>query len=158
MKAQDASKHARDDDGATSMQADEDDRVADFLRGMASAGASSRDIAEAITVAFGGIDQVLMPIIGARGVAALYKRSVHLVGQTHPWLPHAGEGIPTAMDLAALTTQLAQRTADEAAAVGALLLQTLHRLLGSLVGPSLTERLLRPVWITFLSGSSAQSL
>jgi hypothetical protein len=141
---------------AMSMQSQERDRIAAFLEGSVSAGASSKDVAEAVAAAFRGIDQALMPIIGPRGVAALYTRSVHLARQAHVWFPHSAEGAPTTMDLAALTAALAQQTADDAAAAGVRLLQTFHGLLSSLIGASLTERLLRPVWATFLSGPSAQ--
>ena len=117
-----------------SMQSQERDRIAAFLEGSVSAGASSQDVAEAVAAAFRGIDQALLPIIGPRGVAALYKRSVHLARQAHPWLPHSAEGVPTTMDLAALTVGLAQQTADDAAAAGVQLLQTFHGLLSSLFG------------------------
>ena len=43
----------------------------------------------------------------------------------------------------------------EAATVGAALLQSFHELLGSLVGPSLTERLLRSLWDRPLSDPPA---
>jgi hypothetical protein len=88
-------------------------------------------------------------------VAALYKRSVHLTSQTHPWLAGTHEGITTATDVASLTSLFARQTSAEAAAAGTLMLQTFCGLLSALIGPSLTERLLRPVWATFLSGSSA---
>ena len=138
------------------MHSQESDGAAAFLSRMASDGASSRQIAGAVTSAFQGIDQALTPIIGKRGVAALYKRTVHLAGRTHSWLAVPMEGVPTAMDVAALTGALEARTAADAAAAGALLLQTFHDLLTTLVGPSLTERLLRPVWAALLSGPSAK--
>jgi hypothetical protein len=155
MRAHDPSKQSPDVD-VKSTQSQERDRIAAFLEGMVPAGASSQDIAEAVAAAFRGIDQALMPIVGVRGVAALYKRSLHLARLTHPWLPHSGEGVATTMDLAALTTDLAKHTADDAAAAGVQLLHTFHGLLSGLIGPSLTERLLRPVWATFLSGRSAR--
>jgi len=138
------------------MQSQESDGIAAFLSRTASDGASSRQIASAVTSAFQGIDQALTPIIGKRGVAALYKRTVHLAGRTHSWLAVPMEGVPTAMDVAALAGALEARTAADAAAAGTLLLQTFHELLTTLVGPSLTERLLRPVWTVFLSGPSAK--
>jgi hypothetical protein len=41
---------------------------------------------------------------------------------------------------------LAQRSSEEAAAAGNGFLTTFHGLLSGLIGPSLTERLLRDVW------------
>jgi hypothetical protein len=54
-----------------------------------------------------------------------------------------------------LTSLLARQTGADAAAAGALVLQTFHDLLASLVGPSLAERLLRPAWAILMSGPSA---
>ncbi len=130
--------------------------IAALLAGAVSDGASSRQVAGMVTSAFRGIDQALTPIIGTRGVAALYTRSMHLARQTHPWLPRSREGVHPAMDVTALTTELALQTAAAAAAAGGQLLHTFCELLISLIGPSLSDRLLRPVWATLLSGASAQ--
>lgn len=135
---------------------EESAEISAFLAGAASDGASSRQVAEMVASAFRSIDEALTPIIGQRGVAALYKRSMHLASQTHPWLPRSREGVHPAVDVAALTTELALQTAAAAAAAGGQLLQTFCELLISLIGSSLTERLLRTVWATFLSGPSVQ--
>ncbi len=138
------------------MQSQERDPIAAFLEGTVSAGASSQEVAEVIAAAFQSIDQILVPIVGQRGMAALYKRTLHLARPTCPWLPLTPEGIPTGIDIAALTTELAKRTAADAAAAGTRLLQIFQALLTTLIGESLTERLLRSVWATFLSGPSAR--
>ncbi len=135
---------------------EESAEISAFLAGAASDGASPRQVAEMVASAFRSIDEALTPIIGQRGVAALYKRSMHLASQTHPWLPRSREGVHPAVDVAALTTELALQTAAAAAAAGGQLLQTFCELLISLIGSSLTERLLRTVWATFLSGPSVQ--
>ena len=144
------------DPDTPSRQSQERDRIAAFLEGTVSAGASSQEVAEVIAAAFQGIDQLLVPIIGQRGMAALYKRTLHLARPACPWLPVTPEGVPTGMDVATLTTELAKRTAADVAAAGTQLLQTFHALLTNLIGESLTERLLRPVWATILSGPSAR--
>lgn len=138
------------------MQNHESDGIAACLSGAASQGASSRQIAGAVTSTFQDIDQALTPIIGKRGTAALYKRTVHLAGQMHSWLAVPVEGLPTEMNVAALTSALEAQSAADAAAGGTLLLQTFYELLTTLVGPSLTEQLLRPVCEAFLSGPSAK--
>lgn len=138
------------------MHSNESDGIAVFLTGAVSDGTSSSRVAEAVASAFQGIDQALAPIIGTRGVAALYKRTVHLAGRTHSWLTATMEGVPTAMDVDALKAALEVQTAAIAAAAGTLLLQTFRELLTALIGPLLTEQLLRPVWATFLSGPSAK--
>ena len=107
------------------------------------------------------IDAALSPIIGQRGVAALYQRSLHLNRVGHASGAAAGNSLGAALDIATLDiavlrAALAHRTPDEAAAVGGAILQTLHELLTDLIGASLTERLLRSVWANFLSGESPQ--
>jgi hypothetical protein len=138
------------------MRNQENDRIAAFLEGQVSIGASSQEVANAVAAAFRAFDEVLLPIVGQRGVAALFKRTVHLAKQAHPWLSVSQEGVPTEMDLAALTHGLGAQTATDAAAAGVRLLQTFCGLLSGLIGPSLTERLLRSVWITFSIGPSAR--
>ena len=91
-------------------------------------------------------DAALSPIIGPRGVAALIQRSLHLSSGVHPWLSARQPGGPATLDAAALVALLAQRSSDDAAAAANTFLQTFHGLLSSLIGGSLTERLLRSAW------------
>ena len=104
------------------------------------------------------IDVALRPIIGQRGVGLLYKRSLHLVGRDYPWLADMQGISQDTMDLAALAAVITEQESKHAAAAGGLLLKTFHHLLSSLIGPSLTEQLLRPVWVDFSSGPSAQDI
>lgn len=130
--------------------------MATFIEGAVTAGASSQDVAEVVVNALRGIEGALKPVIGQRGVAALYRRSLHLARQAHAWLPDVEEGIPATMELGELTATLAGRTSAEACAAGIRLLHAFRALLTSLIGTSLVERLLHPVWITFLSGPSGR--
>lgn len=107
---------------------------------------SADQIAAACGALWLEVDVALSPIIGSRGVAALGQRSLHLVSAVHPWLAARQPGGPPALDSALLVSLLAQRSSDDAAAAADSFLQTLHELLTSLIGSSLTERLLRPVW------------
>ena len=66
------------------------------------------------------------------------------------------EGVRATIDFAALKALLAKQTQAEAAAASGTLLQAFRDLLASLVGPVLTERLLRAVWLHFSSGPAAQ--
>jgi hypothetical protein len=138
------------------MQSQERDRIAAFLEGAVSTGASSQEVAALVATTLRGLDQALAPIVGQRGMAALYKRSVHLSRPTHPWLPVAEEGAESKMDVAALSAALAKRSSAEAADAGTELLASFRALLTTLIGESLTERLLRPVWANLLSGTSAR--
>jgi hypothetical protein len=151
MKAYHPSKDAPNP-GVLSMQSQERDQIATFFEDTVSSGASSQDVAEAVVAAFRGIDEALKSVLGQRGVAALYMRTLHLASQVHPWLPVVQESVPTEVDVSPLATLLAQQTAVEASAAGIQLLQGFCALLTGLIGPSLTERLLRSVWATILSG------
>jgi len=118
--------------------------------------ASAEQIAEAVVSTWQGIEAALSPVIGKRGVAALYERSLYLSGLSHPWLAATREGVQTTVDLPALKSALSQQSSANAAAAGGTLLQTVYELLASLIGPSLTERLLHPVWARLSSGLPAQ--
>jgi len=122
----------------------------------AAEGADPAQIAEAVASTWKKIDAALSPIIGHGSVAVLYMRSLHLIDPAHPWLGDMHQGVQTTIDQAALKAILAQQDSETAAAAGGALLQTFYELLASLVGPSLTERLLRSVWENPLSGPSAQ--
>ena len=92
------------------------------------------------------IDAALVPVIGAGGARALYERSLQLAVAAHPWLGAPHGGALAARDAAAWRAALASQDAVEATnACGALLLAA-DRLLAGLVGPSLAQRLLQPVW------------
>jgi len=122
--------------------------------------ADAARVAQSMVAAWRDIDRLLAPVVGTRGVAALYKRSLHLTAAAHPWLAGAQagahEGVPMSMDLDLLGTMLARQNVASAAAGGEALLRTFYDLLATLIGPSLTGRLLHSVWITYLSGPPAQ--
>jgi hypothetical protein len=109
-------------------------------------GASAGQVADAVVAIWHEVEQVLHPIVGHRGVAALYGRSLVLAAAAHPGLKLDRQGVLGAVDLLALKAALGQQSAAEAAAGGDALFRSLIELLVMLVGPSLTDRLLRPVW------------
>jgi hypothetical protein len=118
--------------------------------------ADPAQIAAAVLVIWEEIDDALTPILGPLGLVALYRRTVHLSAAQHPWLAGRDEGLLTDTDPAALKSVLARRSSAEAAAGGSAFLNTFHELLASLIGPSLTARLLRSVWEHPSSGPAAQ--
>jgi hypothetical protein len=107
---------------------------------------TAAEVADACGALWLEIVAVLSPIIGTRGVAALGQRSLHLASAAHPWLAARQPADSDPLDAAWLASLLAQRSGDEAAAAGSTFLQTFRDLLSSLIGASLTERLLRTVW------------
>lgn len=133
-------------------------QIAAALAQSAGIAATASQVADATAQAWQAIDLALTPIIGQRGVAALYRRSLHLNREAHPSLTRIAEEVNASLNLETLKAVLAQQGSDDAAAAGGAVLQTFYELLTSLVGPSLTERLLRSVWANFLSGSAAQDI
>jgi hypothetical protein len=128
------------------------------LAGQVSEGADAAGVADHVVAVWQQVEDALTPIIGQRGVAALYKRSLYLVAPRHHWLERLQEADAPAVDVVALRSALAQQEPAEAAAGGGALLQTFHELLASLVGPSLTGRLLAAAWELPTSGPSAQDI
>jgi hypothetical protein len=120
------------------------------------ADASASQIANAIAATWVEIDAALTPIVGQRGLTALYKRSLYLTASAHPWLEGLQEGMQSTMDLDRLKSVVSQQSSADAVAGGSDLFRTFHDLLDSMVGPSLTERLLRSVWALSSHGPAAQ--
>lgn len=114
-------------------------------------GASAAQIASALGLIALELDAALSPIVGLRGVQALWQRSLHLTAAAHPWLASGQAAGLTVLELPQLATAVAQRDGGEAAAAVNALLQAFHDLLASLIGLSLTERLLRTVWAPSLA-------
>jgi hypothetical protein len=134
----------------------ERDLIAAALALRTGPAADAARITDAVISALQEIEAALAPIVGQRGVAALCKRSLFLASPAHPWLAGTHEGLQATIDLAPLKAALSQQTSGDAAAGGTALLVTFHELLGSLVGPALTERLLRSVWAHSSSGEPPQ--
>lgn len=128
-------------------------RIAEQLAQEVARGADADRVADLIVATWMAVETSLAPIIGAASVAVLYTRSRHIAGRGHPWLTPRQARI--AMDLPELRSLLTQQDAASAAAGGGGLLQTFYELLSSLVGPSLTERLLHAAWTKPSTGGPA---
>jgi len=113
-------------------------------------------VAEAITSILRDMDAVLTPILGQQGVAALYRRSLHLCAANHPRLAGTYDSVQASLDLTALKSVLVEQSAADALFFGEVLLSTFYQLLTTLIGPSLTARLLRGVWEPSLSDTPSQ--
>lgn len=112
--------------------------------------------ADAVVTLCSEIDAALSPVVGPHGVAALYRRSLFLTGQAYPALEGLHESVETSMDVSALRARLETLPSEQATLVGVALLQTFQELLASLVGSSLTERLLSSLWDRPLSDPPAR--
>ncbi len=121
-----------------------------------AAGEDASHIAEIAVSIWKDVGTALSPIIGQTGVAALFKRSIHLTRSAHPWLAAVFEESAKPDELAAIQAVLGQQCRANALAANVALLQNFQDLLISLIGLSLTERLLRPVWDKPSSGQAEQ--
>lgn len=125
------------------------------LTKIAEQGQSAAQIADAAVLSWRAIHGALSPVIGARGVHALYRRTLYLTRNAHPWLDGGLEATEPG-DFSDLRATLARQTSVVAAEGHGALLQQFLGLLTSLIGTSLTERLLRPVWAKLPGGETAQ--
>lgn len=119
---------------------------------ISQAGEDVGSVADAAVSLWRDMSDALSPIIGPRGVAALYKRSLYLTRDDYPWLAAAHEGVVPQVDYELLHKALVQQAGPHAAAANAALLQAFYDLLRSLIGEPLTERLLRSLWNNLSSG------
>ncbi|WP_426132877.1 hypothetical protein [Pseudomonas sp. PWP3-1b2] len=120
--------------------------------------ADTASIAEAIVSILQDMGAALAPIIGQQGVAALYRRSLHLCVSNHPRLARTYDGVLATMDLIALKSVLVEQNQTDALFFGEALLTSLYELLTTLIGPSLTARLLADVWLPSSSDTSSQEI
>lgn len=113
-------------------------------------------VAEAIASILQAMDAALSPIIGQQGVAALYRRSLHLCVSKHSRLAGTYDSVQAFPDLTALKSVLVEQSEADALFFGEVLLTTFYELLTTLIGPSLTARLLRDVWEPTSSDTPSQ--
>jgi hypothetical protein len=135
------------------MESDESLWIAASIAQRAGKNPDAARVADAIIAVLREIEVALTPIIGLRGVTALYRRCLLLCSARHPCLADTDENAQTALDLAPLRAVLERQSPDDAWCIGLDLLVASHQLLTSLIGPSLCERLLRSVWENPLSGT-----
>ena len=103
------------------------------------------EVAQSAVSTWHRIDNALSPIIGHRGVAGLYKRSLSLTRGEHPALTRVFDEAIVPGDYSTLQQALAQQSSSVAIAASSALLTTFTDLLVKLIGLSLTQRLLRPL-------------
>lgn len=118
-------------------------------------GADAGELARSIADVWRAISEHLSPVLGARGVGSLYRRCLFVAAAQHAWLRDIAK-LDAGFDPAALTELFRNRMPRDVAVAGTLLFTTLNELLASLVGSSLTERLLQPVWSDFLRATSTK--
>ncbi|MBY0410922.1 MAG: hypothetical protein K2Q97_12540 [Burkholderiaceae bacterium] len=112
-------------------------------------------VADAAVARWESMVNALTPVLGQRGVAALYRRTLHVAGRTHPCLLQAFE-VTEPIGFAPLHKVLLEQPADRAAMATDASIQTFHDLLNSLIGIPLTQKLLGSLWSPTFSGSPVQ--
>jgi hypothetical protein len=131
-----------------------DDLRREAIRGtLARSAGDSPDasaIAEATLNTWHQVATQLAPVVGVHGVDAIFSRSLHVTSKDFPWLAMAGndgnDGNSAAL-LASLKARLAGQETAAAAEASHALLVNFTELLATLIGESLTDRLLAPVWM-----------
>lgn len=123
---------------------------------LAATGADAGQIAEHATALWRDMSVALSPIIGLAGIAALYQRSIFLAGRDYPCLHDASVLGAAPDEFAPLHEALSAVSGADAASAASALAYTFRDLLTHLIGDSLTERLLRSVWISPSSGQAVQ--
>ena len=115
-------------------------------------------VANAIASMFEDAQASLVPILGPKGVAALYRRSYFLCTAKHPQFATTYESLGVAMNLVELRGLLANQTKEDAVFFGEEYLKSFYELLATLIGRSLAARLLLDVWANSLSGANPQEI
>lgn len=123
--------------------------------GPANGERSAAQIASQAVAVWHEVNATLVPIIGQRGVVSLYNHCLYLARNDFPCLTAAYESALPPVEYSALQSALAQQSCALAAAANEALLQLFHDRLAQLIGESLTEHLLRPIWDRYLRASAA---
>ncbi|MBC7454420.1 MAG: hypothetical protein H7335_12075 [Massilia sp.] len=105
----------------------------------------SQEHADASVVLWGSLAAELSAIIGERGFASLYSRSLNQAGARFAWLaPHPPMASPDAFRL--LASNLKTRAPAEAHAVNSAMLNIFIDTLIILIGELVTNNILRSAW------------
>lgn len=129
--------------------------IRDALMCRAGNGPDANAIAEATIEIWHQVADQLIPVIGAGGFDVLFNRSLHLTCTAFPWLTILGDKRDRTALLANIKARLAGGETNHAIEASYTLLVTFTELLSTLIGESLTQRLLNPVW-ALPSPTSAQ--
>jgi hypothetical protein len=117
-----------------------------IVQHVSSAPSDSASIAAAVLASCDAITAALVPIVGQQGASAMLFRSVQLARAGHPWIAQAQPPTGMSIDLDALHTAIEAQTTTQAKLGGIVMLSAFCDLLRSLIGASLTTRLLDGVW------------
>ena len=97
----------------------------------------------------------LTPVIGQGGTLSLFNRALHLSSHDYSWLLSKDDAHGAAT-FDSLRARLEPRETEDAIEASYTLLVAFTKLLASLIGESLTDQLLDPVWEATLSASQEE--
>jgi hypothetical protein len=123
----------------------------------AGSAADASAIAEATASTWRQVAALLTPVIGAQGVDVIFRRALSLTSKAFPCLAFGEEHGDSAALLVSLKVHLASRDTATAAEAGCTLMVTFIELLTTLIGESLIERLVSPVWASPLPPSEQET-
>ena len=112
----------------------------------AGTGTDAKALAAAALRVYETLAGQLALLIGDGGVRALTARSLHLVQRDFPWLAEAQETDPSEGPFAQLGFSLSRQEPTVATEGAAAALATLGGLVETLIGETLTMRVLRAAW------------
>ncbi|PTN36323.1 hypothetical protein C6366_09655 [Desulfonatronum sp. SC1] len=128
------------------------------LNNVGKAPANAGAIAEATLKTWHQVSARLSPVIGERGVDALWGRSLYLTSAAYPWLSNVWDNVDSATMLSGLKACIASRDPDAASGASHTLLANFVILLSNMIGEALVERLLGPMWAFSPSASEQERL
>jgi hypothetical protein len=106
----------------------------------------AKAISEATGVTWRLVEALLVPVIGARGLDVLFRRALQQTSFAFPWIAAAADPGGSLGPLPSLMASLAAQDSATGAEATSALLMSFVESLATLLGDSLTERLLAPLW------------
>lgn len=122
-----------------------------------NSGADGHAVAEELVKGWVQIEERLAPILGRRGLAVLFRRTLQIAGAQVSWIASAEQVSTGELNIAALAAACAGQPPSSIAQGGAIFLQSFYDLLSSLIGVTLTAQLLFPVGDTLTTPANQDS-
>lgn len=130
--------------------------IASVLSRLGTEGAGAARIASVAAEKMHAIHLALAPVIGDKGVLALYRRSLFLISRDVPCAASFYREAHESNHYATLQATIAEKSASDALCIAEALFENIHAVLVSLIGAALTERLLHPMFDTSPNGNAVQ--
>ena len=114
----------------------------------AGASPDSDAVAKATFILWNLVAVRLTPVIGTKGVDILFRRSLHLTTAAFPWLTAIEEYQDMPSLISSTKARMTNRETSDSTEAGCAFLITFIELLKTLIGESLTGRLLGTIWVS----------